>query len=82
MACIIRLLDLEGRVVRHDLAAPNPPPQYVHLAATRFRPSAPITEHTDPAAAMSYDTITYERERQDGGGTWIYRRITPLWRSR
>jgi hypothetical protein len=73
-----RLLDTEGQTVT-ELALddpPNRPRMYVCTVAVvkiRWTPE-PIEPY-----APDFKRIEYRLERRDGGGTFIYRRVTPLW---
>jgi hypothetical protein len=72
----IRLIDLEGRTYdemdwpdRRDMIL-------IHAYNSRH-----LTKWQDPDVhgELEFTTIAFRRERQDGGGTWIYRRTTGPW---
>lgn len=73
-----RLLDLEGQTVAEHVVA-EPPPRWIEMAAAPkiecswAAPEEPITP------ALSIKRIVFALERQDGGGTLIYRRLTGPW---
>jgi hypothetical protein len=73
-----RLIDLEGVTVC-EIALPDPPEQprwYIYAAS--IPKIAAMVEPEDPIE-LSVKRIEYRLERRDGGGTYIYRRVTPPW---
>ena len=75
-----RLIDLEGRTVcelavRDDSHIPHvievPTLPKIDYFAARENPEEPLL--------LDVKKIVYRLERRDGGGTYIYRRVTPPW---
>lgn len=76
-----RLLDLEGVTVT-EIALPDDPANprwYVYSAAApKINYAAMAVNPLDPLELV-VKRIEYRLERRDGGGTYIYRRVTGPW---
>jgi hypothetical protein len=77
---VARLIDTEGVTVA-NMALNDPPERprpYVYTAATP-KPCV-MVDPADPLDTVAaFQTIEYRLERRDGGGTFIYRRVTGPW---
>lgn len=76
-----RLIDLEGTTVC-EMALPDEPDNprwYVYSAAAPKINYAAVREEPLDPLELLIKRIEYKLERRDGGGTYIYRRVTPPW---
>jgi hypothetical protein len=78
---VARLIDHEGVTVA-NMALDDPPDRprwYVYSAVCPKITALKVAENIGPDSVHGLKTIEYRLERRDGGGTYIYRRVTPLW---
>lgn len=74
---MVRLLAVEGRKWGEWVQpGDRPPPDLVAVSAP---PISWCVEPVEPIAPVPFKYVRFVLERRDGGGTYIYRRVTPLW---
>jgi len=76
-----RLIDLEGQTVC-EMALPDDPEHpryYVFSAAVPKIDYGRMSVNVLDPIELVVKKIEYRLERRDGGGTFIYRRVTPPW---
>lgn len=79
---MVRLLDAEGRKWGdgpwhgEGPAGDRPPRELLFAVSPKIMWTA---EPVEPTAPLEIRYVRFALERRDGGGTYVYRRESPLW---